>query len=588
MNARDGQTPLTLAIEAIYSYFKGDQEFTDFMKDLEDFLAVGESGHPDFSGEIGRHFDIAAQLAQVIAPAPEAKYRSLVEGPAIKIVIDRAFRLVAHSQEAHRIFGYLDGYSLSVDRAGRAIVNTGSSGPSSERTRLLETSLTGAVLAQLASLFADEAEAGSGNRRFVRSEKDGGFVSLSRDDALDVVVVTLSGGSWSQNVPVVLNGSLGLSSSEIEVLELMAAGKSNIEIARERFRSVDTVKSQTQAIFRKLGVTSRVEAVQVVNDLVSLAALSGGPAPAPAVPQGEFPFAHDTTAWRLSGRDGRRISYVHYPARPGESERRGHVLMFHGLLQSPELTADTRHRLRACGLELLGISKPGYGGTDNAPAGESFMAACLEDAAKISEDHGVQRCVILGHLFGAHAAIEYCLKHPERVSGLVLCSAYYPIQMADHLVPVGVLQKLAMSSGIASIAAHQFIARTAVSYLRYGGSHRYLSTLAENSSGDRRAIADPEIYDILRAGVRHVTAGGASAFLADTASSNSDWSGLLAELTVPTVVFHGSTDPAVNARLARIAAARIPDCRYEEFSDIGQHVLHAMPEKVISALAELS
>ncbi|MEM5474559.1 alpha/beta fold hydrolase [Hoeflea sp. AS60] len=588
MNSVGGPTPLTMAIEAIYSYFKGDQEFTEFMKDLEDFLAVGETGQPVFSGEIGKHFEIAAELAQVMSPAPEAKYRSLVEGPAVKIVIDRALRIIAQSQEAHKVFGYLDGFSLALDRNHRTVINAGSSTHSSPQIRLLQTSLTGAVLASIAALFGQEEQAETGNRRFVRSEGEGAFVSLSRDKALDVVIVTLPGANWSRSVPVVLSGSLGLSSSEIEVLELMANGKSNVEIAKERFRSVETVKSQTQAIFRKLGVTSRLEAVQVVNDLVSLAALSGGAVLEAATPIGNFPFAYDVSTWRKAERNGRQISYVHYPMTSTPARLRGHVLMFHGLLQSPELTADARQRLQRAGFELLGLSKPGYGGTDDQPQGKSLMMTCLDDARKVCDDHHVGRSLVLGHLFGAHAAIEYCLRHPERVSGLVLCSGYFPLQMADHLVPLGVLQKLAMSSGIASAKAHQFIALTAVSYLRYGGSDRYLSALAENSPGDREAISDPEIYDLLRAGIRHVTTRGASAFLADTSSSNSDWSGLLSSLNVPTVVLHGATDPAVNPRLARIAASRITNCRYEEFERIGQHIIHAMPEKVIAALEELA
>lgn len=588
MNESDGPTPLTLAIEAIYSYFKGDQEFTDFMKDLEDFLAVGETGHPDFSGEIARHFDIAAQLAEVMAPAPEARYRHLIEGPAVKIVIDRALRVVAHSAQAHKLFGHLDGYTLTLDRNKNTVVNTGSSASANERTRLFEDSLTGPVLTQALMLFTDEGQEGAGGRRFVRSEKEGGFVSLIRDSELDVVVVTFSGDNWNNSVPVVLNGSLGLSTSEIEVLELMVAGKSNIEIAKERFRSVDTVKSQTQAIFRKLGVTSRVEAVQVVNDLVSLAALSGGPVAEPAPSPGSFPFAHDPASWRLTQRNGRQIGYVHYPVRSGATGARHQVLMFHGLLQSPELTAGARDSLERSGFELLGVSKPGYGSTDHPEPGATFMATSLDDARKVCDDHGFGRGIVLGHLFGAHAAIEYCLRNPERVSALLLCSAYFPIQMADHLVPVGVLQKLAMSSGVASLAAHQFIVRTAVSYLRYGGSHRYLSTLAENSPSDRAAIADPEIYDILRAGIRHVTAGGATAFLSDTASSNSDWSALLSRLQVPTLVLHGSTDPAVDARLAAIAASRIPGAQHQEYPDIGQHLLHAVPERVVSALSDLA
>ena len=583
--------PLNQAIEAIYSYFKGDQEFTEFMKDLEDFLAVEATGQPVFTGEIGRHFEIAAELAKVMSPAPGARYRALVEGQALKIVVDRAFRIVAQSSEARRLFGSIEGFSVTLNRNNDAVVFTGAGDSSTAQIDQLQTRLSGAVLVSAAALFERDGHGEPGNRSFVRTNGESGFVSLLRDNQLDVVVIALPVAAKSRAIPSILSESLGLSPSEVEVLELMTSGKSNVEISKERFRSIDTVKSQTQAIFRKLGVTSRLEAVQVVNDLVSLAALSGGPVePVPSsvpAPQ-DFPFAHDVSSWRITKRDGRRICYVHYPIESRKAARRRTVLMFHGLLQSPELTLDLRRSLGRSGFELLGASKPGYGATDKTARNASFMRTSLDDALHLCNEHGAERVVVLGHLFGGHAAIEFCLAHPSRVSGLVLCSAYFPLQLADHLVPVGVLQKLAMSSGIASAAAHQFIALTAVAYLRYGGSHRYLAALAENSKGDREAIRDEEIFSLLRAGIRHVTGGGASAFLADTSSSNSDWSNLLSLPDLPVTVLHGESDPAVNPRLARLATSRIANARYQEIPGIGQQILHTMPHKIIAALEEMA
>ena len=52
-----------------------------------------------------------------------------------------------------------------------------------------------------------------------------------------------------------------LSKREIEVLKLMAQGKSNKEIASALFISEGTVKSHGKAIFAKMNVTSRTEAV---------------------------------------------------------------------------------------------------------------------------------------------------------------------------------------------------------------------------------------------------------------------------------------------------------------------------------------
>ena len=58
---------------------------------------------------------------------------------------------------------------------------------------------------------------------------------------------------------------ISLSSREIEVLELVAAGRSNSEVADELFVSETTVKSHLAHIFSKLDVSSRTAAVSAAR-----------------------------------------------------------------------------------------------------------------------------------------------------------------------------------------------------------------------------------------------------------------------------------------------------------------------------------
>jgi len=55
----------------------------------------------------------------------------------------------------------------------------------------------------------------------------------------------------------------GLSARETEVMELVATGRTNTEIAQECFLSEKTVKNHINHIFAKLGVRTRAEAVSV-------------------------------------------------------------------------------------------------------------------------------------------------------------------------------------------------------------------------------------------------------------------------------------------------------------------------------------
>lgn len=60
---------------------------------------------------------------------------------------------------------------------------------------------------------------------------------------------------------------LGISKRELEVLQLMATGQSNQEIADRLFVSVNTVKTHTSNLFLKLDVKRRTQAIQKAKSL---------------------------------------------------------------------------------------------------------------------------------------------------------------------------------------------------------------------------------------------------------------------------------------------------------------------------------
>lgn len=61
--------------------------------------------------------------------------------------------------------------------------------------------------------------------------------------------------------------SLGISKREYEVLELMAKGLSNQEIANKLFVSLNTIKTHSSNLFLKLEVSRRTQAVQKAKEL---------------------------------------------------------------------------------------------------------------------------------------------------------------------------------------------------------------------------------------------------------------------------------------------------------------------------------
>jgi len=60
---------------------------------------------------------------------------------------------------------------------------------------------------------------------------------------------------------------LGITARELEILELIAGGLSNREIAEKLFVSENTVKTHSSRVFEKLSAKRRTQAVQIGKDL---------------------------------------------------------------------------------------------------------------------------------------------------------------------------------------------------------------------------------------------------------------------------------------------------------------------------------
>jgi ATP/maltotriose-dependent transcriptional regulator MalT len=143
--------------------------------------------------------------------------------------------------------------------------------PGAKEKELLEAldergELTPATGAMRTSLTVDEASkmledlARKGHLE-MRTEEGVVAYSLGKPHAK-----ALADGGWPSRAQAGTNGTSSrledpLSERELEVLNLLATGKTNSEVAGDLFVSVGTVKSHTGNIYRKLGARNRAEAL---------------------------------------------------------------------------------------------------------------------------------------------------------------------------------------------------------------------------------------------------------------------------------------------------------------------------------------
>ncbi|MEX1048455.1 MAG: response regulator transcription factor [Akkermansiaceae bacterium] len=111
--------------------------------------------------------------------------------------------------------------------------------------------------------------------RLARRNGAAGYLSKSADRAtlMDAIRTVAAGGLvFSPDPSPVANACPSLSARELEVLRHLGRGLSREELGQALGISAETVKSHIKAIFHKLGVTDRAEAIARAYDFGLLSA----------------------------------------------------------------------------------------------------------------------------------------------------------------------------------------------------------------------------------------------------------------------------------------------------------------------------
>lgn len=122
------------------------------------------------------------------------------------------------------------------------------------------------------------------------------------------------------------------------------------------------------------------------------------------------------------------------PAIRGETAGEGSpIVLCHGITASRRYVHHGSRALERAGHRVVAYDARGHGESDPAPPGEGYgyprLVGDLE--AVLAAQVGEQRFVLAGHSMGAHTAVAYALRHPERLIGLVLIGPVYLGEVAD-------------------------------------------------------------------------------------------------------------------------------------------------------------
>jgi pimeloyl-ACP methyl ester carboxylesterase len=111
------------------------------------------------------------------------------------------------------------------------------------------------------------------------------------------------------------------------------------------------------------------------------------------------------------------------PLLRGETEGEGPaVVLCHGITATRRYVLHGSRALARGGYRVVTYDARGHGESEAAPVGEGYgYPALVEDLERVvTAQVGEGRFLLGGHSMGAHTAVAYALRHPERLAGLAV------------------------------------------------------------------------------------------------------------------------------------------------------------------------
>lgn len=229
------------------------------------------------------------------------------------------------------------------------------------------------------------------------------------------------------------------------------------------------------------------------------------------------------------------------------------IVLVHGALNDHSVWVAQARALAAAGHRVLAPDLPGHG--RSAGPAMASVEEMVDWLLALLDAAGVNRAVIAGHSMGALIALEAARRAPDRIAGLALLGATWPMQVSDALLAT------ARDDEAAAI--------------------EMVATWSHASATTR-----PAIIDDARALMRRLAAANPAQLLFTDLNACNAWAGGEAAaraVTCPTLLIQGERDRMTPPRSAGALRAALAHAEMVSV-DAGHAMMAEAAEEVSSAL----
>ncbi len=279
--------------------------------------------------------------------------------------------------------------------------------------------------------------------------------------------------------------------------------------------------------------------------------------------------------------DGRRLTFATY----GATDRARWIIYLHGFPGSRKEGSLWDAAARARGFTLVAPDRPGFGSTE--PKDDRTLLAWASDVEALCSHLSIERAALIGVSGGGPYALACAHALPHRISSLHLVSSLAPPDAP------GVFAGMASGNRLMFTLMREspLLAERAIALMASLWAHSPRLCLAWFRffvpSADRQILNRPEIRNLMLENVRIGFERGPKGPAEDFPRIAKPWGFSVAEVAIPTTVWHGLADTYVPAAMGEYLAKTIPGADYRTFPTSGHLLVLERLEEILDTVGSL-